>query len=542
MKNVLKNKKSLLAILAIAFAFMLIACGNNDSGSNDTTDNGEDDAPVSDVPTEGEGTARDYLVIASAGNVNTMDIHGTNDVNSSQVHRHVFSTLVIQDHNLEIQPGLAVDWRQIDDRVWEFDLQEGVLFHNGDVLTAYDVAFSFTRAADAGQIAPILGMIDPDTIEIIDDTTIRIGTRYPFGPFLNHVAHPASGILNASVVGDYEPGEANESNIDIVGTGPYRFVEMVADSHLILERFDDYHGDAPNIREIRFNVFTDPSARTTAAETGAVDIMMSPFAADLNRLFDNNNMHILEVPGLGSDYMGMQVTFPGLDDVRVRQAINYAVDTQIIVDVAFEGWSPAGETVIAASVFGHHPGISAREQNIERARELMEEAGFNESNPLVVTITTNGENLNRRAMAEMMQNKLAEVHIDASMEIMEFGAFMEARDNGELEMFIAGWIAVTGDADYAMFPLFHSSNHGASGNQTWFNNARVDELLEAARSTSDQEARLAYYHEAQEIIHEEAPWVILNQNYVYVVSQSNVRGLYISPTQSHFFGDIYFVD
>ena len=410
-------------------------------------------------------------------------------------------------------------------------------------MTAYDVAFSFVRAADAGQVNPILGMIDPDGIEVVDDTTIRIATRYPFGPFLNHLAHPASGILNASVVGDYAPGDANQSNIEIVGTGPYRFVEFVSDSHVEMVRFEDYFGEEPNIRELRFNIITDPSARTTAAETGEADIVLNPFPADLNRLFnDTPSVYILEVPGLGSDYLGMQVTFPGLDDVRVRQAINYALDTQVIVDVAFEGWSPAGDTVIAASVFGHNPYLTARTRDIDRARELMEDAGFNEDNPLVLTITTNGENLNRRAMAEIMQHDLGAIHIDASMDTMEFGAFMEARDNGELEMFIAGWVAVTADADYAMFPLFHSSNHGASGNQTLFDNPRVDELLDAARSTSDQEARLAYYHEAQEIIHEEAPWVILNQNNVHVVLQNNVQGLDISPTQGHFFGPVYFTD
>jgi peptide/nickel transport system substrate-binding protein len=198
--------------------------------------------------------------------------------------------------------------------------------------------------------------------------------------------------------------------------------------------------------------------------------------------------------------------------------------------------------VIAESVFGFNDQIRARERDVARARELMEEAGYSEDNQLSFTIWTNGENLNRQAIAQIIQQDLREIYIYVEVNTLEFAAFMESREAGETESAIAGWIAITADADYAMYPLFHSTSHGESGNTSYFVNARVDELLDATRATTDAEARLAYFREAQEIIYEEVPMIPLQQPPVIVVSRNNVRGFNVNPNRSHFYGNVYFVD
>ena len=201
--NKFRNK---LWLLLLASVFIVAACSNSgDDGNGGSADGG--DSKV--------------LVVANGADPVTFDIQATNDQATTRVARQIYDTLITQTNDLELEPGLATEWEEVEENLFEFKLREDVVFHNGEPFTAADVEFTLRRAVDSPTIGHIVGSIDPDSIEVVDDYTIRVGTSDTFGPFLTHLAHPAVGILNQKAV-EYA-GE--DYGIDVVvGTGPFKFV------------------------------------------------------------------------------------------------------------------------------------------------------------------------------------------------------------------------------------------------------------------------------------------------------------------------------
>lgn len=490
----------------------------------------------------GEGDYRDTVVAALAAAPVSTDLHATNDVPSAQIHRHIFETLVFQDLDMSLNPGLATSWELIDDRVWEFNLREGVYFHNGEPFTAEDVAFTFERAAASPQVAPILGSIDVATIQVIDDHTVRIGTYEPFAPFLSNLAHAAAGIMNEAAV--LEAGE--EVGRRPVGTGPFTLVEWDATNEITLERFEDYHGQNPlrpfpsDIRRIVIRQIPEASVRAIELETGAIDIDLNPVPSNFSRLEADENFSVLYVPGLRTEYIGLNNQHPYLSDYRVRQAINYAVDVDSIIAAIYEGHGATGATVISENIFGHNPNIEPFPFDVERARELMAEAGMEAG--FTTNIYANSERQDRVDVVTIIANQLAAININLNIVQMDWPSLLVHLDGNDAAMFALGWTAVTGDGDIGLFPLFHTSQQGAAGNRVLFSDARVDELLEIGRTNTDPQVRLDAYFEVQEILREQAPWIILIQEQPTVAINNAVQGFIVDPTGSYYLGNLTFVD
>ena len=546
-----KNKKFLFIVAFLVFSLLLVACGNGDDTEVATDDagtevaGGDTDATDTDGPSAGGGGIgasgeSDEVIVAIGGEIPTLDPHGANMQAASQVNIHVLETLVNQDDNLEIYPNLATSWEQIDEQTWRFYLREDVYFHNGDHMTASDVAFSITRAAEAPMVAPVMGMIDTDSIEIIDDYTIVIGTNYPFAPLLSHLTHRAGSILSADAMGDVPGGPDTDFEL-IVGTGPYQVAENIAGDRIVMERWDDWHGELPNMRRITYRITPDAAARTFAIETGDVDIIMNPAPADIARLEAEPNVNVPQTPSLQTEYVAFNTE--RVDDVLVRQAINYALDIPMIVDVITEGVSVPAIGYVVEMAFGHNPDFEPVPFNMERARELMIEAGHSGeegANDLTIEIMANTENNARMQSAEIIANQLDQIGINIDIVTMEFNTMNEDFiQQGLHDMATLGWTTVTGDADYALFPLFHSES---STNHSNFNNAEFDDLIERARASSDPAERQELYNEAQEILREESPWILMSTGTVRLPAQTNVGGIVVMPHQSHFFGNIYFTD
>ena len=510
------NKKKFLTLGVLAtMSLFSVACGSDTS-----TGAGE----------------RDRLIVAQGGDAVSLDLHAANDSSSSQVTAQIFETLIRQDENMQLVPGLAKEWRQIDELTWEFDLLEGVKFHNGETLTANDVAFTLKRAVEAPQIAAIVSEIDPEGIKVIDDHTIQISTFEPFAPILAHLAHTVTGIMSEVAVTEMEAEDINVGQ-NPIGTGPFEFVSWNAGDQITLKRFEDFHGEAPAFNELVIRVITETSNRFIELETGAIDVALNVGPSDLPRFETNDNLTLLTGANLSTAYIGFNMNKEPFDDVRVRQAINYAVDVEAIVNHVLDGVGEVAQGPIGQNVWGAASGLRTYDFNLERAKELMAEAGLEDG--FETTIWTN-ENTERVQIITAIQAQLREIGINARVEQMEWGAYLERTAAGEHEMFILGWGSVTGDADYGLFPLFHSSVPAAAGNRTFFANDRVDELLETARASVDQEERLALYAEVQEIVMNEAPWLFLTTGETNVGVSSHVRGLILSPAQHHRLSTIYF--
>lgn len=470
--------------------------------------------------------ATDNLVVAQGSDADSLDPHATNDQPSSRVMKQIYGTLVDQNEDMELVPGLAEEWEQIDDLTFEFKLREGVQFHNGEELTASDVEFTLLRALESPDVGHIVGAIDPDGFEIVDDHTIRISTVEPFAPLLSHLAHTASSILNQSAVEEF--GEDYGENP--VGTGPFQLDNWARGSEIHLERFEDYYGDNALMERVTFRNIQEDGNRTIELETGEIHIAYDVLPTDISRIEGNDELELARDLNFSTVYLGFNLEKEPFDDVRVRQAINYAIDVDSIINTVMEGSGEVATGPIGPMVWGANEDLEPYGYDVEKAQELLAEAGYEDG--FSTTIWTNDNQL-RQDIAQIAQSQLEEVGIDVSIEVLEFGAYLDNTAAGEHDMFILGWVTVTGDPDYGLYALFHSEQFGSAGNRTFYANDRVDELLDQARRSADPDVREEAYMEVQEIVRDEAPWLFLNTGEDRTGLRSNVSGFRNHPAGHH---------
>lgn len=464
------------------------------------------------------------LTVAQGSDVVSLSPHNTNDQPSARVMRQIYDTLIIQTEELELEPGLAESWNQVDATTWDFFIRPGVTFHNGDPLMGSDVKFTLDRLRDPATAAPgafLVGFIDE--ISLVDDMTVRITTNGPFVPILSHLAHTATSILNERAV--TEAGEDYGTTV-VVGTGPFSFVSWEIASQIVLDRNDDWwYGDVGPERVI-FRPITEGTVRAIELEAGAIDIAYNLEPRDALRARQNPEITMAEIEALTTSYIGFNAQKAPFDDVRVRQAINHAVDAETIVDVIFEGFGFPANSPISSMVFGANTDLEPYEFDPERARALLAEAGL--GGGFSTTIWTNDNPL-RIQIAEIVQAQLADIGISVEIQVLEWSTYLNDTAAGLHDMFILGWVTVTADADYGLYALFHSRNFGSPGNRTFWSSDRLDELLDLGRRESDQDLRQEIYFEAQEIIRNEAPWIFLNTTIEAHATRSNVTGFVPHP-------------
>nr|WP_283244265.1 glutathione ABC transporter substrate-binding protein [Wansuia hejianensis] len=430
---------------------------------------------------------------------------------------------------MEIGAALAESWKQVDDKTWEFKLRQGVKFHNGEEMKASDVVFSFDRMANSPDVAHIIGAVE--SVEEKDEYTIIIKTKEPFAPLLGHLAHTASSILSEKAVKD----AGDDYHSKPVGTGPFKFVSHESGDRVTLERFDDYYGDRAKVQKLIFRNIPEGTNRTIGLQTGEIDIAYDIEPIDVKTVKGDKKLSLVEGPSLSTAYIGFNTKKAPFDNVKVRQALNYAINVEEIIEVALEGGGTKATGPINDEVFGYNKSLTGYEYNPEKAKELLKEAGF--ENGFKTTIWTN-DNPVRVTIAEIVQGQLKEIGIQVTVEQVEWGAYLERTAKGEHDMFILGWVTVTGDADYGLYALFHSTQHGEAGNRTFYTNNEVDKLLEKGRVSTDDSERINAYHKAQDMIVEEAPQLFLYFDTQKVGTQKNVEGFKIHPAGHHRLGNV----
>ncbi len=343
-----------------------------------------------------------------------------------------------------------------------------------------------------------------------DSHTLRIELRRPFAPFLSILAMP-----NAAVVPKEEAEKwGDQFSQHPVGTGPFQFVSWTPHVSVEVKAFDDYFLGRPYVDSMRFRVIPDTVARLYEFQVGNLE--------SINQIADEKYESIkanTDFPGvlqekatLNTYYMGFNVTLKPFDNKLVRQAFNYAIRKDTIVNVIRRGRGSVAEGVLPPGLPSYNPELKGYSYNKQKAIELLKEAGYEDRSKLGVIeywYNATGPNDPNAKLAEVIQQNLREIGVETKLQSTDWGTYLKKLDRGELAMFRLGWVADYPDADNFMYILFHSSMHGEAGNHTYFANAEVDELLEKGRTTADREKRTAYYRRAEEIIVEEAPWIFL---------------------------------
>lgn len=466
------KKKVVSLMLVLAFGMMTFGCGN-DAKTPAAGDNQQAAAPE----------YKDTLTFGQGADVTSLDPHVGKETPAVAVTNHIYDTLVVLTEDGGIEPQIAESWEQIDDVTYEFKIREGIKFHDGSDLTAEDVKFSLDRAIASAAVSYIVDFID--SVEVIDEYNVRITTDAPYAPTLRNLGVPFAAIVSKNAV-EADPDHFKKSPI---GSGPYKFVEWKQSESVTLVANEDYYAGAPKTQNLVMKVIPEASQRTTALETNEIDIAYDIQPNDISKIQEKDGLTLFEAPPYTCYYVSMNMNKAPFDNQLVRDAINMAIDRDMIVETMVFGAGIPADNIIAPDVFGYYsPG--AYEYDPEGAKALLAEAGYPDGFSTKIVVN---DNQSRVEVCTVIQSMLKEIGIDCEVEIMEFGSFINHTSNGNHDMAYFGWITSTTDGDYTFYSLEHSSQQGAAGNRTFINDPEVDALVEAGRSSADEEVRLAAY-------------------------------------------------
>lgn len=544
------RKLWLIAAFMLALTLVLAACAGDGepTGDPEPTDDGgtetETDDTGSDTDSE-ESASSDGggdLVIALGADVVSMSTHGSNDVPSSNVAENIYETLTKFDENGEIQPGLAT-WEEVDETTWDFTLEEGVTFHDGAALNAEAVKVNFDRLVDEEIASPRAFLLEAvESTEVVDEYTFRINLAYPYAPLLSNLTHSGTALMSPDVIAEDYAQLADGGDVDAyinqnpAGTGPFKYENWTPGESVVLVRNDDYWGEPAKLDSVTFKVVTEQSSRIAELDTQVSHIVDAIGPNNVSRVNGMDHATALEEPSVSLAYVGFNVQKEPFDDVKVRQAISMAIDKEQIIEGVYNGIGIPAVGPLAPPVFGYDENVSGLEYDLDAAKELLAEAGFEDG--FETTIWTN-DNEQRVDTALNIQAQLAQIGIDVQIEELEWGAYLDRTANGEHDMFILGWSVVTSDADYGMYPLFHSSAVGSTGNRSFLEDDDLDAVLDEARRATDPAERQALYSEAQEMLVELAPMLYLNhQEYLLGVDES-VKDFWIDAQGIYKIKDAY---
>ncbi|MCI0548429.1 MAG: ABC transporter substrate-binding protein [Candidatus Rokubacteria bacterium] len=459
------------------------------------------------------------------------------------VYYNILEPLVTLDEKMQIQPKLASSWDVISPTKVRFKLRPGVKFHDGTPLNAAAVKFTYDRALHGtppARWASLAGSLAG--AEVVDDLTVDIVTREPYGPILRTMAMIYTGVVSPAAV---QKLGADFSRAP-VGTGPFKFIEWKTNTHVIIERFPDYWGDKALVDRVVFKVVPEEGARMIALQTGDADMVLLPSPAQLPALKRDPRYTVHEVVGGRVVFVGMHAGLAPLDDPRVRAALLHAVDRKAILENIMEGSAVPARGVLAPSVFGFKDmGLDALYPfDRARARALLAQAGFTPGpdgimqkggQRLTLTwIAARGRYPKDGEITEAVQQMLKEVGIEAKVEFREWGAVFTQIRGATLNqhLFTLGWVTTNADADYSLYALFHSKQVPPTGwNTSRYANARVDPLLEQARKSLNQGEREKLYAEVQDILAREMVWVPVYNTKEIVVTRAPVKGFTVHPVE-----------
>lgn len=468
------------------------------------------------APAEEEKIEKDEIVVALAADIVSLDPQGHNDTESETVSFLLFNRLFRLNTDFEAVPDLVEDWSQPSDTEWVFKIKEGVKFHDGVEMTSEDVKFSLERSMESPKVKHVLTEIEK--VEIVDKYTVKVTTKVPFAPFLFTLAHAGASIMPKHYV------ESGDDWANPVGSGQYKFVEWVSGDKVVLERFDDYFDseEMGAAKKIVFKIIPEGTSRTIALETGEVDVVSTLETIDSGKVKDNSELTLYEKPSTNIAYVGMNVEKEPFNNPLVRKAMNYAIDTEAVLEIALNGAGSVATSVTSPALMGHKDGPYTYDP--EKAKELLKEAGYNEGD-LKIDIWASGDV--RKRSAEVIQANLTEIGVESEIEMFEWGAYLEATNSGKQSMFVLGWTS-NPDPDATLTPQFSKTSIGAQ-NRSRYSSDKTEQLLKDGRVELDLEKRKEIYNQLHETIMEDAPWVPLYVSNKVIGANAQLKGVEVSP-------------
>ena len=452
------------------------------------------------------------------------------DGQSERIDSLIFDDLLTRGDDLNVAPGLAERWDIPDPLTYVFHLRHGVQFHNGQSLTARDVKWTFDSLLEGKIRSTKAAVFKPvERIEAPDDFTVIFHLKEPFAGLLWNVSDGAIGIVPY--------GSGAEMSQHPVGSGSFRFVSAEMDKEVVFERNDAYWGEKAKLPRVRFAVVPDATTRALELRKGSADAAINALTPDtVLALSHEQSLEVLRAPGTVLAYLGFNLRDPVLKDVRVRRAIACALDRQQMIDYLWRGQAQAARSVLPTQSWAYNGDVPSCGHDPERARQLLDEAGYPEHNSIRfhITMKTSTDD-NTRLMVAVMQQQLREVGIVLDIRSYEFATFFTDVAHGAFQMYGLRWIG--GNEDPEIFDYaFHSAKFPPNGaNRGYYSNPRVDALLDKARVETDLSRRKALYYEVQRILAEELPYIDLWYLDNVLVHNRRARNLKLSPSGDYDF-------
>jgi len=491
------------------------------------------------------------IVVGLQAEPTTLDSQQISDYNSHRAAYGIYDMLLrFEDEGTNVEPGLAERWEISDDGLeYTLYLRQGVKFHDGTDFNADAVKFNIDRQIDVdhpfhntGQFAYAeftWGMVD--RVEVVDPYTVKFVLKDKFAPFLNHLAmHPAA-MASPAAVEKY----GMDFSINPVGTGPFKFVRWTPGVEVVLEKNPDYWRGEPLLDQIIYRPIIEDQSRLTELESGGVNFMVNVPPDDLARIKGDSQYTVVEQAGMHTWWVAFNHTKEPFNNKLVRQAMNYAINKQAIVDNILKGTGQLAVSPLPPVVWSYTDDIQTYEYNPEKAKELLAEAGYPDGFTCDFWLPESGSGMQQPVvMGTAMQADLKAVGIDCTIQTFEWGSYLEKvivpPDQAEFDLMEMSWIGDNGDPDNFLYILLSGEQFPPNGyNMGFYNNEEVNKLLAEARVTLDKAQRTELYVQAQKLIAEDPPWMVIDHESQIVAMSNKIKNFKLHPTGPFRFDEVW---
>lgn len=459
-----------------------------------------------------EKAAASEIRIGFSEDALTLDPANHRSRETQTIIRNMYDGLLTRTQRMEVVPEIAESWKQIDEVTYEFKIRHGVKFHNGELLTVEDIKFTLERLTQEGAIggktSPRKTLLpDIERVDIVDAQTLRIVLRTTWPHFLAML--PLQEVVSrSSVIANRPSGLRDIAN----GTGPFKLVEWRKGEAIVMQRFEGYYGGSSEIPPVGsacvdrvvFHIVPNDEERVAALLNGKVDIIDNLPIASLNKVMKSDTVSLHKTPGTRTFFVTINLKRPPFQDIRVRKALNHAINRESLIKQYLKGGAFAVNGVLSPFAFGYNPDLTEYTYNPAKSRELLAAAGFDNDRTIVFDADENMHNV-AISIAEM----LAKVGIKTSIRTSPFNEikkkWLSSNDQAG-DIWLASWGNSSLDPIGIFVPKLRS---GGSGNYSGYSNKKVDTLLDAAATEVELTKRAKLYGDAEQIINKDVPWVFL---------------------------------
>ncbi len=479
--------------------------------------------------------------IAVASTFTTMDPYDANDTLSQNVVRSFYEGLFRMDKDMKLKNVLAESYTASEDGlVYTMKLKKGVKFHDGSDFNAAVVKANFDRVTNPANHLKRYGLYkNIAKTDVVDDYTVRFTLHEPFSAFVNQLAHPSAAMISAKAL---EKG-GKEVAFHPVGTGPFIFEEWKPTDYMKVKKNPNYwRAGYPKVDSIKWIPVVDNNTRAAMLQTGEADFCFPLPYEQAKMLEGKPGIDVVASPSIVHRWLSMNMNVKPFDNVKVRQAINYAINKKALMKVAYNGYAIPAEGVVPQGV-DYAVKLGPWEYNPAKAKQLLKEAGY--PNGFETTLWSAYNHTTAQKSIQFVQQQLAQVGIKAKVQALEAGqrvaqveSIQDPKD-AKVRIYYMGWSSSTGEADWALRPLLATEAWPPKLlNVSYYSNARVDKLLKDALNTTDRAKKTAFYTEAQKIIWNEAPWAFLATEQNVSGKSKKLSGMYVMPDAGYDYDEI----